>query len=82
MSESAIRAETSQVLLEFWQELLDVDTVKPDNRLLELGGNSLIATMIANRVELIWGFRPTLEELLTDTFAELTAFCEQRRLAE
>lgn len=82
MSESVVRDETGQILLEFWQELLEVETAKPDERLLELGGNSLIATMLANRIELTWGFRPTLETLLTGTFGELTALCEQHRLVE
>jgi acyl carrier protein len=79
VSESTIRPETTEVLAEFWEELLDVDSVDQDDRVLELGGNSLIATMLANRIELAWGFRPTMEELMSSTFGELAKLCEQSR---
>jgi hypothetical protein len=79
MSQTPAIDDTAPVLAEFWQELLGVDSVAPDARLLELGGNSLIATMIANRVELAWGFRPSMESLLTDTFGELCAMCTRLR---
>lgn len=73
------RAETERVLGEFWAEVLEVDSVGLDDRLLELGGNSLMATMVANRVELAWGFRPSMEELLTCSLRELSDACEQAR---
>ncbi|MFD9601987.1 phosphopantetheine-binding protein [Streptomyces sp. NPDC059970] len=71
--------DTAVVLSDVWQEFLEVDSVKPGDRILELGGNSLIATMIANRIELAWGFRPSMENLLTQTFDELSALCGRRR---
>jgi hypothetical protein len=43
------------------------------------GGDSLIATMIANRIELAWGFRPCMEEMLTLSFDELSEVCVRRR---
>jgi hypothetical protein len=82
MTELNVREDTERVLAEFWAELLDVDSVGADDWLLELGGNSLVATMVANRVELAWGFRPSMEELLGSSLRELAASCESRREEE
>ena len=82
MTELNVREDTQQVLADFWAEVLDVDSVEPDAYLLELGGNSLVATMVANRVELAWGFRPSMEELLVSSLRELAAACESRRTEE
>jgi acyl carrier protein len=79
VTELNVREDTQQVLGEFWAEVLDVDSVEPDDHLLELGGNSLVATMVANRIELAWGFRPSMEELLTASMRELAAACDARR---
>jgi len=70
-----ISADVQATLGDMWQELLDVDDIKPQDRLLEVGGNSLIATMLANRIELTWGFRPPMEMMLTSTFDELCKAC-------
>jgi acyl carrier protein len=82
MTELNVREDTERVLAEFWAELLDVDSIDADDHLLELGGNSLVATMVANRVELAWGFRPSMEELLGSSLRELAASCESRRAEE
>jgi acyl carrier protein len=79
MTELNVREDTERVLGEFWAEVLDVDSVEPDAYLLELGGNSLVATMVANRVELAWGFRPSMEELLASSLRELAAACDAKR---
>jgi hypothetical protein len=79
VSEVSERPDTSQVLSEFWMELLDLDSVGPDDHLLELGGNSLVATMVANRIELAWGFRPTIAVLMTASLHEIAQLCEQNR---
>lgn len=83
MSEAGtdLREQTAQVLAEYWEELLDLDRVEPGRRLLELGGNSLIATMLANRIELSWGFRPSMEDLLSQSLDELTTACVRARSA-
>jgi phosphopantetheine binding protein len=82
MSEAAVGTggtNTAEMLAQFWQELLDVETVCPDDHLLERGGNSLVATMLANRIEFAWGFRPSMTELMTRSFKELSALCDQSR---
>ena len=80
MSEVTERlSETERVLAEFWEEVLELDSVGPDDHILELGGNSLVTTMVANRIELAWGFRPSMEELLTSSLRELAVACEKAR---
>jgi hypothetical protein len=69
---------TAAVLGAFWTELLDKPPAAPSQLLLEAGGNSLIATMLANRIELAWGIRPSMEELLSLSFSRLCAWCEER----
>jgi acyl carrier protein len=71
--------ETLRILREFWTEVLDLDSVRPADRVLDLGGDSLVATMIANRIELTWGFRPSMEEMLSLSLDELSALCVRRR---
>jgi Phosphopantetheine attachment site len=69
--------ETESVLAEFWRELLEIDNVSPSDRILELGGNSLVAVMLANRMELTWGYRPSMEEIFSCTLRELAELCYQ-----
>jgi phosphopantetheine binding protein len=70
-----VTTEVRNTLGDMWRELLDVDEIGSQDRLLEVGGNSLIATMLANRIELAWGFRPSMETLLTCSFDELCSEC-------
>ncbi len=72
--------ETTELLSEYWTELLDAESVNPDDHLLELGGNSLIATMLANRIEAAWGFRPTMDQLLNSSFQEMSDLCEKSQI--
>ncbi|MGV9677295.1 phosphopantetheine-binding protein [Nocardia sp. NPDC003482] len=72
---TAVGDEIRATLAEFWTELLEVDAVAGADRFLESGGNSLRATMLANRVEFAWGFRPSMEQLLGCTFDELVDLC-------
>lgn len=72
--------EVAQTLAEFWEELL-LTAPAGTERFLEAGGNSLLATMLANRIEFTWGIRPSLEELLTFSFGELSDWCGEHRLA-
>ena len=71
--------ETTELLSEYWTELLDAESVNPGDHLLELGGNSLIATMLANRIEAAWGFRPTMDQMLNSSFQEMSDLCEKSK---
>lgn len=71
-------ASVESTIAEFWQEVLDVPAVAGGDHVLELGGNSLAATMIANRIELVLGVRPTMTEILTSSLHELAVTCAER----
>lgn len=60
------------------RELLDIDEIGPDDMLLALGGNSMLAPILANRIEEEIGTRPCLEDILLCTIAELADQCENR----
>lgn len=63
----------------YCRELLDVGQVPGDALFLELGGNSLLATMLANRLEEDYGIRPCIEDILVSSIAELAGLCAQTR---
>ncbi len=71
-------ADIEPTIAEFWREVLEVQDVSGDDRLLEIGGTSLAATMIANRIELALGVRPTMTELLSSSLHELAILCATR----
>ncbi len=71
-------AEASRAIVaEHWCELLDVESVAPEDRFLALGGNSLLAMMMANRLEEDLDVRPCLTDILMTTFGELVSLCER-----
>ena len=70
-----------RLLAGFWEELLEVQGVGRGDRLVELGGNSLVATMLANRIEEALGYRPSLTEIFARSLGELAAVCERGRSA-
>jgi acyl carrier protein len=63
----------------YCSELLDVEQVPADALFLELGGNSLLATMLANRLEEDHGFRPCIEDILVSSISELADLCAESR---
>ncbi len=50
-------------IIEHWRELLGIERVAPQDHFIHIGGNSLLATMLANRLEEELGVRPELTEL-------------------
>ena len=68
------------VLADAWREFLDVDQVSDDDNFLDIGGNSLAAMRVANRLRDKCGVEVTLSDVLGDqTFAVLVAIVEQSR---
>lgn len=55
---------TTSALLEMLEELMGPVPISLDDTLLNAGGNSLVAVMLANRIEWEWGVRPCLDDLL------------------
>jgi acyl carrier protein len=60
----------------YWRELLDVEVVRPDDDFIGLGGDSMRATLLANRIEDELGVRPEIAELFT-TLALVARHCEE-----
>jgi acyl carrier protein len=58
-----------------WRELLGVETATPGDDFIGLGGNSILATMLANRIEDELGVRPQIVDLFT-TLERIVALCE------
>lgn len=68
---------TEQLIAGFWEELLDVEKVGLEDEFVDLGGNSLIATMLRHRVERSLGYRPTITEIFSSSLAELARCCDE-----
>jgi len=58
-----------------WRELLGVDAVAPTDHFIQLGGDSIRATLLANRIEDELGVRPGVVELFA-TLADVARHCE------
>jgi acyl carrier protein len=72
---------TETILSEFWLELLELDAIAPADQFVDVGGNSLIATMLANRIEERFGVRPTVADILNRSLVELAEWCDEAVLA-
>ena len=59
----------------YWRELLGIEVVQPTDDFIGLGGDSIRATMLANRIEDELGVRPEIAELFT-TLALVAQHCE------
>ena len=75
MSSDRVPTPIEQKLTAYWCELLGVEVVKPEDHFIQLGGNSLLATMLANRIEEDLGVRPSMVELL-NTLEQVAVVCE------
>ena len=60
----------------YWSELLGLQEIGRGEHFISLGGNSLLATMLANRIEEDLGIRPNMGELF-NTLEEVATLCEQ-----
>jgi hypothetical protein len=60
----------------YWSELLGLQEIGRGDHFISLGGNSLLATLLANRIEDELGVRPMMGELF-NTLEEVAILCEQ-----
>ncbi|TPM36096.1 acyl carrier protein [Mesorhizobium sp. B2-3-4] len=58
-------------ILEQARKILKSEDVGPQDYFLDLGGDSLMAPLLANRIEAEYGVRPELEDIFTRPFGEL-----------
>ena len=63
------------VIAAHWRELMGVEAALPGDDFIRLGGNSMLATMLANRIEDELGVRPDVVDLFT-TLEQIVALCE------
>lgn len=68
-------------LREYARELLDIKDLPEDAMFLELGGNSLSAVMLANRLEEDFGIQICTEDILVSTLPELDEICLGRAVS-
>src|SRR5262249_57566332 len=59
----------------YWKELLGVEVVSPGDDFIGLGGDSVRATLLANRIEDDLGVRPEIAGLFT-TLDQVAGPCE------
>lgn len=75
-------ADFHAVLSDYWKELLEVDDIPKDAYFIELGGNSLLATVLASRIEEDYGVRLALEDIFVSSLDELATLCVQESTRE
>jgi hypothetical protein len=63
------------VIAGHWQDLLGSEQVRPGDDFLALGGNSMLATLLANRIEDELGVRPQIVDLFA-TLEQVARVCE------
>ena len=68
--------QMEQRIAGYWGELLGLQEIGRGDHFIALGGNSLLATMLANRIEEDMGIRPSMGELF-NTLGEVATSCEQ-----
>jgi thioesterase domain-containing protein/malonyl CoA-acyl carrier protein transacylase len=60
----------------YWKELLGAEAVSPSDDFIALGGNSMLASMLANRIEDELGVRPDVVELFA-TLGHVAGVCRE-----
>jgi Phosphopantetheine attachment site len=75
MNEPSTSRNLAAIIGAHWRELLGVETPRPSDDFISVGGNSMLATMLANRIEDELGVRPEVVELFT-TLEQIVALCE------
>jgi acyl carrier protein len=66
-----------RTLTDFWKEFLELDQIPANAYFIELGGNSLLGTVLASRIEEDFGLRLGLEDIFANSLEELVELCVQ-----
>lgn len=71
----APKTPMEKALVQMWSELLSYERIAVTNNFFEIGGNSLMATIFANKVHNTFGVRISLRDILKyPTIAEIAKF--------
>lgn len=76
MTQAAPSPSIEDTIARFWRELLRVEAIAATDDFISLGGDSVRATMLANRIEDAFGVRPEIAELFT-TLGQVAHHCEE-----
>ena len=77
--EAAASTDTEERLAAIWRDLLALESVSRFDNFLDIGGDSLLAMQVIDKVEHELGVRLAPADLFTQTLAQLAASCERRR---
>jgi hypothetical protein len=75
MTAAAPARSVAEIIAGYWRELLGVERASPADDFIALGGNSMLATQLANRIEDDLGIRPEIVDLFA-TLDHVTRRCE------
>jgi len=64
-------SDPARLLTSAWTELLGVTTVSADDNFIEMGGNSLVATILSTRIEEESGVALDIQDIFQLSFAQL-----------
>lgn len=77
------RSQTESRLIEIWEKAFELETVSPDDDFFDLGGDSLIAAVIAAQVHAAFDVALNLEKFTEYAkLADLASFIDELRAAE
>ncbi|MBX7072951.1 MAG: AMP-binding protein [Pirellulales bacterium] len=77
------RNATEQALVDAWRDVLGISQVGVDDHFLDLGGHSLMAARLANRLAVEFGVQVQLSELFErPTVAAMAEWIDARRAAQ
>jgi len=75
-AENLPRSAIEEMLSTYWRELFGIEAVRRDENFREAGGDSIMATILANRIEGELGVRLSMEDLY-GTLEQQAIACEQ-----
>jgi len=75
MTPAAPSRSVAEIIAGYWRELLGLEVASPADDFIMLGGNSMLATQLANRIEDDLGIRPEIVDLFA-TLDQVTRRCE------
>jgi acyl carrier protein len=67
---------TQDIIAKYWIQILNVDTVEPSDDFISLGGNSLSAVQVANRIADDLGVQLDIGEMF-NTLEQVAVHCDQ-----
>ena len=77
-----LRTDAERLVGGVWSELLEVETVGPEDNFFDLGGHSLLAINAAQRIQALTGVKLHTRDLIFQTLGQIAASLQTVRVAE